>query len=244
MYYNYILICIYLHTYMQIHKYISYFLHPSIDTLFSCFCYCEQWSIAISSISCFHFLWIHIQKWECWERLKQLMGPSGAADWTGVCVLITQYMVRCDSSWITWCMILGAGPGPNGAVAKSPGIWKCSQAHRWDDNGWVSCIDMSLPSQNGSPQSWSTPELHNHLLGSKSSHKFPLSVDGCQIIFVKEWEKQGTSYLAILLMSQKVLFLQLIHAYNLHNNVLFIVINNIIIIIIVHNLASVCNLSA
>ena len=47
-------------------------IHPSLEVrLISCFGYCkscynEHGMADTSSIFCFHFLWIHTQKWDCW----------------------------------------------------------------------------------------------------------------------------------------------------------------------------------
>ena len=48
---------------------------------------------------------------------------SGCIAKAKICVPITQYISKSNSSWIPWHMILGAGPRPNRVVAKSTGIW-------------------------------------------------------------------------------------------------------------------------
>lgn len=47
---------------------------------------------------------------------------SGPTAKTKVCVPITQYLTRSNSSWVPWHTVLGAGLSPNRVVAKSIGI--------------------------------------------------------------------------------------------------------------------------
>lgn len=134
---------------------------------------------------------------------------SGSTAGTELCVPITQYMGRCNSSWVPWYMVLQAGLRPNKAMPKSTVIWSCFWICSWDRGWWVSCLGESLPSQNGSLLSWTAQEFHNLLPRSQSSQKGILSVNRCQIIVFEGRYEWGTSYLTILLMSHKELLMQL-----------------------------------
>lgn len=69
-------------------------------------------------------------------------------------------------------MVLVTEPKPKGAVTELSGIQSCFEVLYQDHSHQVNVLDVSLLSQNGSPQSWTAQGFSSLLPGSQSSHKY------------------------------------------------------------------------
>lgn len=87
-------------------------------------------------------------------------------------------------------------------VAKSSRVWHCFWVYLWDHDWWVSYLGVGMPSQNGSPQSWTAPGFHNPLLGSPTKHFCPWM--DTKLLPLRGKYEWWTSYLAIFLTSHSL----------------------------------------